>query len=74
MPFQVYQAIAERLEQIKLRGDASDYLVRWVGTENQLTPRVTIWNSDESPAPLREALAELLSGFVAPEQIEILPG
>jgi hypothetical protein len=74
MPFHVYQAIAERLEQIKLRGEANDYLVRWVGTANQLTPRVTIWNNDGPPAPLRAALAELLSGFVAPDQIEILPG
>ena len=74
MPFQVYQAIADRLEQVKSRGDATEYLVRWVGTEHQLTPRVTIWNEDGPAAPVRAALADLLSGFVAPEHIEILPG
>ncbi len=73
MDLQHLQAISDKLEELKSRGDVSDYLVCGSGPAGDLTPRVTVWNSPaQSWACGQERLREALAELVRPDRIEIV--
>ena len=65
-------AIFERLETTKQFGLLSDYLVSWTGRSGRLSPKVTVWSRDGTPAHvIRRYIARLLKGLVPARQISI---
>ena len=72
MDLLTHNAISGKLEDSKLAGWLSDYLVAWHGPSGRLLPNVTIWRSeDRSDADVRSHIARLLSGIVSDSHIEI---
>ncbi len=59
------KAIAARLEQCRIGGWLSDYLVAWHGPSGHLAPNVTVWRADgHTDDEVKNYLAELLAGIV----------
>lgn len=60
-----HEAIADRLEEGKLAGWLSEYLVAWHGPSGQLEPNVTVWRTvDHSDDEVRRYVTESLTGVV----------
>ena len=73
MDQQRLQAITNKLDEFKARGEAADYLIRCIGTPGHLIPRVTVWNRrTRFKAWCMIEVSRLLSDLVAPNDIEIL--
>jgi hypothetical protein len=69
----MHELISQRLEDLKVRGEISEYLVAWRGPSGRLSPNVTVW----SPAStFQEQLASevqwLLGELVPSSEITII--
>jgi hypothetical protein len=72
MDLDVQKVIAHRLEQSRLAGWVSDYLVAWHGMSGRLSPNITVWRSAGcTEAEVRTYLGRLLSGIVPARAIEV---
>ncbi len=72
MDRQRFKAIADSLDAAKLTGDVSEYLMSWVGSSGNLSPRVTVWCTDTSGRSIKYKVEKLLEGLVAERDIMIL--
>ncbi len=72
MDLDMHQAIAGKLEAGKTAGWLSEYLVAWHGTQQHLSPEVTVWRtSDQNDDMVRAYLSGLLSELVPANGIVI---
>lgn len=67
-----HEAIAGKLEEGKLAGWLSDYLVAWRGPSGELAPNVTVWRTAQrSDEEVRRYVIERLTGVVPADDIMI---
>jgi hypothetical protein len=67
-----HEAIADKLEEGKLAGWLSDYLVAWHGPSGQLEPNVTVWRTIErSDEEVLRYVVERLTGVVEAQDIAV---
>ena len=65
-----WDAIFERLETTNQFGLLSDYLVSWSGRSGRLSPKVTVWGKNGTPADVvGHYVAQLLKGLVNERRI-----
>lgn len=65
MDLSTHNEISGRLEQGRLGGWLSDYLVAWHGPSGRLAPNVTVWRADgRTEDEVRTYLVGLLTGIV----------
>jgi hypothetical protein len=69
-----HDEIVRFLEVIKKKGLISEYLVSWNGRDGRLTPKVTVWRT-ENTLPVhrvRGTIARKLFGLIPAERINII--
>lgn len=72
MDLGTHNAISGKLEQCKLTGWLSDYLIAWHGPSGSLSPNITAWGAHgRSEDEVRAYLTGLLTGIVADGAIEV---
>lgn len=72
MDLGTHNAISGKLEECKLTGWLSDYLIAWHGPSGSLSPNVTAWSAQgRSEDEVRTYLKVLLTGIVADSDIEV---
>lgn len=68
----LHKLISDRLDQLKGRGEVTDYLVAWRGPSGQLSPNVTIWHRDAASEKLQMQIRWLIGDLVSESEIQVL--